>query len=266
MAVGLGLVTIGLLSSTFHLGHPERAWRALSQWRSSWLSREGVAAVATYVPAILYGLVWTGLADAPAAIAPVGILLAVMAMATVFTTAKIYASLKTIRAWHQPLTVPVYLTFALATGAAVLAATGALFGRFPAFMAIVTAVLLLAAAGVKLFYWRGIDTAPRTHTIEKATGLGRIGQAAQWEVPHTAHNYVQTEMGYAVARKHARKLRAVVFGLLLAAIIVILLAIAAPPLAILAALLALAAAILERWLFFAEAQHVVTLFYGQKTA
>jgi DMSO reductase anchor subunit len=45
------LVTLGLLSSTFHLGHPERAWRAFSQWRSSWLSREGVAAVATYLPA-----------------------------------------------------------------------------------------------------------------------------------------------------------------------------------------------------------------------
>jgi hypothetical protein len=45
------LVSLGLLSSTFHLGHPERAWRAFSQWRSSWLSREGVAAVATYLPA-----------------------------------------------------------------------------------------------------------------------------------------------------------------------------------------------------------------------
>src|SRR5210317_2614374 len=43
--VALALITTGLLSSTFHLGHPERAWRAFSQWRSSWLSREGVLAV-----------------------------------------------------------------------------------------------------------------------------------------------------------------------------------------------------------------------------
>ena len=44
IAFGLAfaMVTAGLLSSTFHLGHPERAWRAFSQWRSSWLSREGV--------------------------------------------------------------------------------------------------------------------------------------------------------------------------------------------------------------------------------
>ncbi|MGD8547478.1 MAG: dimethyl sulfoxide reductase anchor subunit, partial [Thiohalophilus sp.] len=30
----------GLAASFFHLGHPERAWRAASQWRTSWLSRE----------------------------------------------------------------------------------------------------------------------------------------------------------------------------------------------------------------------------------
>ena len=49
-----GLVTVGLLSSTLHLGHPERAWRAFSQWRSSWLSREGVLAVFTFLPAGIY--------------------------------------------------------------------------------------------------------------------------------------------------------------------------------------------------------------------
>ena len=49
-ALGLAfvLITAGLLSSTLHLGHPERAWRAFSQWRSSWLSREGVLSVATF--------------------------------------------------------------------------------------------------------------------------------------------------------------------------------------------------------------------------
>ncbi|MEM9784774.1 MAG: DmsC/YnfH family molybdoenzyme membrane anchor subunit, partial [Pseudomonadota bacterium] len=52
--LSLGLVTGGLLSSTLHLGHPERAWRAMSQWRTSWLSREGVAALVTYAPALLF--------------------------------------------------------------------------------------------------------------------------------------------------------------------------------------------------------------------
>ena len=58
MAIGTGLVGSGLTSSTFHLGHPERAWRALSQWRTSWLSREGVAALLTFVPLAVFGIGW----------------------------------------------------------------------------------------------------------------------------------------------------------------------------------------------------------------
>src|SRR5262249_61916837 len=67
LGLALAFVSAGLVSSTFHLGHPERAWRAFSQWRSSWLSREGVAASVTYVPAGLFGLalVWVGKPDAP---------------------------------------------------------------------------------------------------------------------------------------------------------------------------------------------------------
>ena len=58
LALAFVLITGGLLSSTSHLGRPERAWRAFSQWRTSWLSREGVAAVATYVPAGVLGIGW----------------------------------------------------------------------------------------------------------------------------------------------------------------------------------------------------------------
>jgi sulfite dehydrogenase (quinone) subunit SoeC len=266
LGVALGLITIGLLASTFHLGHPERAWRALSQWRSSWLSREGVAAVITYIPALAFGLVWSGLLDAPQWIAPLGLVTAVMALITVFTTGMIYASLKTIRAWNQMLTVPVYLVLGLATGSVLLAGIASLFGRFQVFQAILTAVLLLAAVILKFAYWRMIDEAPRDHTMETATGLGRIGKVGQWEVPHTSENYLQKEMGYAVARKHAKTLRRLVLVLLGLAILIMLASLALSYLAIIAAAMAIAATVVERWLFFAEAQHVVTLFYGAKSA
>jgi DMSO reductase anchor subunit len=264
MTLSLGLITMGLLSSTFHLGHPERAWRALSQWRTSWLSREGVAALATYVPALLFGLCWTGLLPAPAWIAPLGLAGALLALVTVFATGKIYASLPTIQAWHQPLTVPVYVLFALASGGTWLAAVTALFRPHPAFQIILTILLLLGTGALKFLYWRAIDGAGPRHTMGEATGLGRIGAVSQWEAPHTAANYVQTEMGYAVARKHALKLRRMVMALLGLAAAAMLAALAAPLLAILAALLATLAAVFERWLFFAEARHVVTLYYGKE--
>jgi sulfite dehydrogenase (quinone) subunit SoeC len=97
-----------------------------------------------------------------------------------------------------------------------------------------------------------------------ATGLG--AGVRQWEVPHTSENYIMKEMGFAVARKHALKLRNAVFVLL----VITLLALAAcqitPWFSFIAAPAVLIAAVVERWLFFAEAQHVVSLYYGAEKA
>ncbi len=264
IVIALSLITIGLLSSTLHLGHPERAWRALSQWRSSWLSREGVAAVVTYGPAVLFGATWLEIIHAPAWIGPLGLITAAMCAVTVFCTAKIYSSLKTIRAWNHPLTVPVYLAFALASGGALLTAIATIFDRFQIFQIILTGAGLLVLIALKFFYWRGIDSAERTHTMAAATGLG--AGVRQWEVPHTSENYIMKEMGFAVARKHAVKLRRAVFLLLFITLLAPAAYFITPWFSLLAAPAILLAAVLERWLFFAEAQHVSTLFYGEAKA
>lgn len=266
MVIALGLITVGLLSSTFHLGHPERAWRALSQWRSSWLSREGVAAVATYIPAVIFGAVWSGLIQAPGLLKPLAVITALLALFTVVCTGQIYATLPTIRAWHNRWTVPLYLVFALSTGATILAALTCVFGNFPAFLVYFSSFWLALTLIILAIYWRSIDAAPRDLTIEQATGLGRIGRVSQWELPHSVPNYVQKEMGYAVARKHAEKLRRLVIAALVLAILLMLAALALPFAALPSMALSLFAAAVQRWLFFAEAQHVSTLFYGAKAA
>jgi len=267
MLLALGLITAGLLSSTFHLGHPERAWRAFSQWRTSWLSREGVAAVITYVPACLFGLAWV-FGGNDTLIAILGYLTAIMAMVTVFTTAMIYASLPTIRQWRHWAVVPGYIVLAIATGAVLLYALATLFGRsgIPALGVITMAGLLLAII-VKLAYWAGLSRMKPKYTMGDATGLG--GTVRQWEVPHTSENFVQREMGFKVARKHALKLRGICIGLLALALVMVWAGFsfggaAAPVLAVAAAVLAGIAVVMERWLFFAEAKHVVTLFYGEQ--
>ena len=264
IVIALGLITIGLLSSTFHLGHPERAWRAFSQWRSSWLSREGVASIVTYGPAVLFGATWLDIVHAPALIGPLGLITVVMCAVTVFCTAKIYSSLTTIRAWNHPLTVPVYLAFSLASGGALLTMIATIFGRFQIFQVILTGAALLVLIVLKFFYWRGIDSAERTHTMAAATGLG--AGVRQWEVPHTSENYIMKEMGFAVARKHALKLRNAVFLLLFITLLALAACFITQWFSLLAALSILLAAIIERWLFFAEAQHVVSLFYGAEKA
>jgi DMSO reductase anchor subunit len=273
--VGFGLafalITAGLLSSTAHLGRPERAWRAFSQWRSSWLSREGVMAVATYVPAGLLAAGWVVLERADGIFAVLALLTAVCAVVTLYTTGMIYASLRTIRQWHQPLTAPIYIGLGLASGAVLLNLVLHVFGHAETWSAWL-AILCVAASGLmKQAYWRAVDEAPRTYTVGAATGLGYLGKVRPLEPPHTQPNYIMREMGYRVARKHADKLRLVVlaaaFAVPIAASLLSLVGgsvgIAAAALAALSMALGL---VVERWLFFAEAQHVVMLYYGEDAA
>ena len=263
--LSLGAISFGLLASTFHLGRPERAWRAFSQWRTSWLSREGVASVIAYLPAGLLALDWIFRGQA---VAWLGWLTALMSVVTVYCTAMIYASLKPIPRWHHPWVPVNYLLLGLMTGALLLQALLALFGRLPAPVSWFTDVVLVVGLAAKLAYWQAIDRAPATSTAESATGLGALGRVRLLEAPHTEDNYLMKEMGHTIARKHAGKLRrlAIGFGFLLP-LLLSLLCPALPPLAaalvaVLAAVSGLCGVLLERWLFFAEAKHSVTLYYG----
>lgn len=261
--VAFGLSAGGLLSSTQHLRHPERAWRAFSQWRSSWLSREGVLAVVTLAIAGLFAL---GALFGDGASTALGVLTAALSLATVYATAMIYAQLRTVQRWNTPLTVMCYLAFALAGGALLFATLQALTGGASAGgLAMLACVLLLAAWGMKHLWWRHGDNAPPLSTPETATGLGHIGAVRLFEAPHTNRNYLLTEMGYSVARRHRDKLRRIALGLGGAApIAAALIAASAPAPAFFLAIGVLAhivGMLTERWLFFAEAEHAVMNYY-----
>src|SRR5947209_20468827 len=101
LGLGLGLIVAGLSSSTLHLGRPQRAWRAFSQWRSSWLSREGIASIFTFVPTGIFGLGWL-FERTDGLFAAAGLTMAAAATVTVVTTGMIYASLKPIAQWSTP--------------------------------------------------------------------------------------------------------------------------------------------------------------------
>jgi sulfite dehydrogenase (quinone) subunit SoeC len=271
LALALALITFGLLSSTVHLGRPERAWRAFSQWRSSWLSREGIASVATYVPALALGVLIM-IPEGPEPLARiVAVFTTVCAAVTVWCTAKIYSSLATIRQWENALVPWVYLTMALASGAVLLTALLDLFGMDLTFSWLFATAAVAAALLTKLAYWRSIDREPPRYSMAQATGLGRETGVRQWEVPHTSENFVMKEMGYRVAREHARKLRRMVIAAFIATILLVLLSAVVPePAAIVVDLLAVIAigfgVLVERWLFFAEATHVAMLYYGVERA
>jgi len=270
--VGLGLamalITGGLLSSTAHLGRPERAWRAFSQWRTSWLSREGIAAVATYLPAGLLGAGWVLLGRTDGWVAAAGVTTAILAALTVSATGMIYASLKPVAEWHTPFTLPAYLIFALMTGLVVLNALLACLGRWDPWWAGFAIAATLAGWAWKIATWWHNDTLRLPSSANTATGLtGGSVRSVEW--PHTEENYLLKEMGYRIARKHSERLRLIAQAAAFALPIVLLLtammsgALASLIASVLAALLQLAGMLIERWLFFAEARHTVTLYYGR---
>ncbi|MEZ5776136.1 MAG: DmsC/YnfH family molybdoenzyme membrane anchor subunit [Hyphomicrobiaceae bacterium] len=272
-ALALGLVSIGLLSSTFHLGRPERAWRAFSQWRTSWLSREGVLAVATYPAAVVAALGWIAPQSFGAFQAVAGVTAAVLALATLVSTGMIYASLRTIPRWSQPLTVPVYLALGLASGAVLLNALVHLAGSSDRFASAWLALgLTIVAWLAKEGWWRGLGMVPLGLDAGDATGLKALGlgHVRTLEPAHTQPNYVMREMGYRIARRHADRLRGYARAGLFVVPAALLLLVATrnlpDELLTLVSVLAVVAmafgVLVERWLFFAEAEHVSMLYYG----
>jgi len=268
LATAFALAAGGLVSSVFHLGRPERAWRAFSQWRSSWLSREGVMSVATFVPAAVFAIGWV-LFGATSGIAGLcGVLAAALAAGTIYCTGMIYASLKPIHQWHNRWVVPNYLALGIMEGFLLLDLIVRFWVPWPVGTALLTLLAVVAAWRCKEAYWRFIDTTSAASTVASATALGRRGRVQMLEPPHTEENYLLQEMGYRIARKHRVRLRFIarVTGFALPALLTVVALIGSGGTATLAAALAAASAalglVIERWLFFAEAKHTVMLYYG----
>ena len=263
-AAGLALAAIvmGLLSSALHLGRPLRAWRAITQWRSSWLAREGVAALAGLAPAALFaGLSWAGLWPALATIA--GLAAAALALVTIFCTARIYASLVPVARWRSRWTAPVYFALAFLSGALMLASLAGSRATGLAAFEWVAAPAILAGWASKSLYWRDQPD----EGFARATGLEALGRTRVLWAQDGASTFVHREMLRSLAPERARRLRLAVhvalFALPLALTAAALLG---PPSAnapaIWAATISAGVGIgVERWLFFAEARHASRVFY-----
>lgn len=278
IAAALILCAAGLLSSTLHLANPRNAWRAFSMWRTSWLSREGVLALGSFPVVGLWAVLELTGAGTGLAARALALGVAVLAVAIVYCTAMIYASLKTIPAWHTPLVPAAYLALSLYTGALLLAlavAVGAVpLGRGPALALVALGVC--AALALKGAWYAH---AARSAAAETGGPLAWTTKRVRLlDAGHSAANFTTKELGYRAASARLSRLRALapLLGALLPVGLVILAAAAGPwggavdpaasPSALpaaaiaLAAVAALAGTVVERWLFFAEARHVVNRY------
>ncbi|MEJ6402811.1 dimethyl sulfoxide reductase anchor subunit family protein [Yoonia sp. 2307UL14-13] len=241
----------GLIASTFHLGHPERAIKAFSQWKTSWLSREGICAVFALLLMAIYG---AGLVFAGTRLGLIGIVGGIASLGVVFTTSMIYTQMKTVPRWRHWSTPAMYLLLSLGGGAL-------LAGQVQ-----IAAVLLIAGGILQLFAWGTGDRrfAEAGTDMASATGLGHIGKVRAFEPPHTGTNYLMREFIHVVGRKHAQQLRLITIALAFVVPVLLLLIASNHLIAGLAVLSHIAGVLTLRWLFFAQAEHVVGLYYGKR--
>src|SRR5436305_2950625 len=175
LASAFGLAGGRLVSSAFHLGRPERVLRAFSQWRSSWLSREGVLSVVTLASAAVFAVGSVFFGAFSGIIGLFGIVAAALALGTIYCTGMIYASLKPIHQWHNRWVVPNYLALGLMAAFLLLDLIERFWVPFPLGTPILALVAVLIAWWMKERCWRFIDSSSAPSTVASATALGRRG-------------------------------------------------------------------------------------------
>ena len=254
------LTSIGLVASTFHLANPKNAWRAFNRFRTSWLSREGILAVALYpvVALLLLAVILEWNVGAQKFLA---FIMVIIAIATIYSTSMIYACLKTIRQWHTALVPINFMIMALGSGALIwafyLSISSTVSGGW---LWLAGLLMVLGLIGKAVYYfWIGKPAGP---TINTAIGITQAS-VKLLDVGHENGTFLQREFGHKIATDSIWKYR---FGVYLFGFILPFLLIGSPhwTALLLAVIFNYIGLLIERWLFFIEARHVVNLFHGDQ--
>lgn len=265
LLVAIALLVVGLVSSFFHLGRPARAWRAASMWRTSWLSREAIVLPAFIACTAAWWLAWQ---RAPALASAPLVPIAAIALAALLwvCTAMIYACLRFIEEWAQPLTVVNFILLGLSSGLVLASALAAFAGEEVALRSAVPAALAatLVACGSRMRALAHNAAIRHRSTLQSATGI-RSPRLAQVSMGMSAGSFNTREFFHRASRAALRriKLAAIALAFVVPAVVLALVwAGALPASACALALLAqIPGLVADRWLFFAQAKHPQNLYY-----
>ena len=273
-ALSLLLLIGGLIASFFHLGHPERAWRAVMQWRTSWLAREVIVLPIFMAFVFLYGVTHlsgfnptfitlnSGLVvDATIVI---GIVATILAFALFITTGMVYAGVRFLQEWHSPLTVINYILLGGASGFTL----AALFASYSAssqvnfFTGWAIIITVLALIGRIASLIRNAKLKPKS-TLQTAIGI-KHPKISQNAAGFLGGSFNTREFFHGATKS---KLQLIKWFFLVAVFVI--------PLTLLSSVLGNISTnillvtfviqylglIAERWFFFAQANHPQNLYY-----
>lgn len=260
-ATAVILLGAGLLASFFHLGHPERAWRAAAMWRTSWLSREVIVLPVFMVLVTVYG--WMHWLGRPGTLT-LGLLAAAVCVLLFVCTGMIYACIKFLQEWATPLTLVNFTLLGCASGVMLATALAAVRGE-PNVAVLGQWAMLLTLAGMatRIASLRRNAALKPKSTLQSAIGIHHP-------------KVVQKAQGFMGGSFNTREffhgrgpgtLRMVKWLFIAAAFVLPVVLVKSGLGAGSSALLVLAFAmqfcglVAERWFFFAQANHPQNLYY-----
>ena len=272
-AVSLALLVLGLVASIFHLGRPERAWRAASMWRTSWLSREVIVLPTVMGLIFLYGLVhfmgWNlTVMTIGAVVIDLSLLIGLLATIAVFSlfiaTGMIYACLKFLQEWHSPLTVINYILLGSVSGFT-LATLIAAYKQpelipFFAGWSIVLLILAFIFRGASLI--RNKRLRPKS-TVQTAIGI-RHNQIKQKSMGFMGGSVNTRDFFHGKTAFFLRSIKTIFIVMVFAIpLTMLIMALIKPSVVVLAIATAsmYVGLLAERWYFFAEGNHPQNIYY-----
>jgi DMSO reductase anchor subunit len=172
LPVAFVLLVLSLVASFFHLGHPERAWRAAMMWRTSWLSREVIALPAVMAVTVVIYL-YASFSEVPQWL---WLTLLITTIALWVCTAKIYQCIRFIQEWSHPSTLTNFILLGMTSGWILLELLIAIWGdtsvqMIDAPLSVIAFVLLFLSLNLKLWIWsRNRKLKPKSN-LATATGI-----------------------------------------------------------------------------------------------
>jgi phenylacetyl-CoA:acceptor oxidoreductase subunit 2 len=136
---GLALVALGLLCVSLELGRPLRAVNVFRNPRTSWMSREAIAA------ALLMAAGATTVFFSPS----FGVIAGVLALAFLYCQANIVGAARGIPAWRESLVVPLLVVTGMVEGAGIYVAVST-----PTLLVMVAFAVLVVGRAVAWFAYR----------------------------------------------------------------------------------------------------------------
>ena len=266
----------GLFAAVFHLGKPSyfitRAWRGMTQWRTSWLSRELIAMPAVMGLVFLYMVFhlfgWDanifGTEEVSGQLTLVlGTITTVAVFGLFVCTAMIYASVKFLQEWACALTVSNYILLGGASGFTLAAAYAAyaapeLVGFYAGWAMIITA-LGLVSRGMHLFRNTRIKY---KSTIQTAIGV-RHNKVKQEAMGMMGGSFNTREYFHGKTAAFLKSIKWIFLVMVFPLPILLLWAgmDGSKGMLMMAFIIQYVGLLFERWFFFAQANHPQNIYY-----